>query len=98
MRDGHHDRASWQVRAWLQGLPRLPLAWAATSSPRHWVLIRRSLTDPTELLEVSWHAPRPPGRSVMIWLQVRDIHIEHAPAGRGRSLDREGSLLPSPVA
>jgi catechol 2,3-dioxygenase-like lactoylglutathione lyase family enzyme len=30
------------------------------------------------LLEVSGHAPRPPGRSVMIWIQVRDVHAEHA--------------------
>jgi catechol 2,3-dioxygenase-like lactoylglutathione lyase family enzyme len=29
------------------------------------------------LLEVSGHAPGPPGRSVMIWLQVRDVHAEH---------------------
>ena len=30
------------------------------------------------LLEVSGHAPGPPGRSVMIWIQVRDVHAEHA--------------------
>jgi catechol 2,3-dioxygenase-like lactoylglutathione lyase family enzyme len=30
------------------------------------------------LLEVSGHAAGPPGRSVMIWMQVRDIHAEHA--------------------
>ena len=30
------------------------------------------------LLEVSGHATGPPGRSVMIWIQVRDIHAEHA--------------------
>ena len=30
------------------------------------------------LLEVSGHAAGPPGRSVMIWIQVRDIHAEHA--------------------
>jgi catechol 2,3-dioxygenase-like lactoylglutathione lyase family enzyme len=29
------------------------------------------------LLEVSGHAPGPPGRSVIIWLQVRDVHAEH---------------------
>jgi catechol 2,3-dioxygenase-like lactoylglutathione lyase family enzyme len=29
------------------------------------------------LLEVSGHAPGPPGASVMIWLQVRDIRAEH---------------------
>ena len=30
------------------------------------------------LLEVSGHAPGPPGRTVMIWIQVRDIPAEHA--------------------
>jgi predicted enzyme related to lactoylglutathione lyase len=30
------------------------------------------------LLEVSGHAASPPGHSVMIWIQVRDIHAEHA--------------------
>jgi catechol 2,3-dioxygenase-like lactoylglutathione lyase family enzyme len=30
------------------------------------------------LLEVSGHAPGPPGQSVMIWIQVRDVHAEHA--------------------
>jgi catechol 2,3-dioxygenase-like lactoylglutathione lyase family enzyme len=28
------------------------------------------------LLEVSGHAPGPPGASVMIWLQVRDVRAE----------------------
>ena len=30
------------------------------------------------LLEVSGHTAGPPGRSVMIWMQVRDVHAEHA--------------------
>jgi catechol 2,3-dioxygenase-like lactoylglutathione lyase family enzyme len=29
------------------------------------------------LLEVSGRADAPPGRPVMIWLQVRDVHAEH---------------------
>ena len=29
------------------------------------------------LLEISGHAAGPPGRSVMIWIQVRDVHAEH---------------------
>src|ERR1700721_2727163 len=29
-------------------------------------------------LEVSGHAAVPPGRSVTIWIQVRDVHAEHA--------------------
>jgi len=30
------------------------------------------------LLEVSGHNAAPPGSSVMIWIQVRDVHAEHA--------------------
>jgi catechol 2,3-dioxygenase-like lactoylglutathione lyase family enzyme len=30
------------------------------------------------LLEVSGHAPGPAGHPVMIWIQVRDVHAEHA--------------------
>jgi predicted enzyme related to lactoylglutathione lyase len=30
------------------------------------------------LLEVSGHTAGPPGQSVMIWIQVRDVHAEHA--------------------
>ena len=29
------------------------------------------------LLEVSGRSADPPGQSVMIWLQVRDVHAEH---------------------
>ncbi len=32
-------------------------AWAATASPRHWVLIRRSLSDPGDLAFFYCHAP-----------------------------------------
>jgi catechol 2,3-dioxygenase-like lactoylglutathione lyase family enzyme len=30
------------------------------------------------LLEVSGHAPAPPVRSVMLWIQVREVRAEHA--------------------
>ena len=30
------------------------------------------------LLEVSGHTAGPAGHSVMIWIQVRDVHAEHA--------------------
>jgi len=30
------------------------------------------------LLEVSGHRPGPAGQPVMIWMQVRDVHAEHA--------------------
>ncbi len=43
-------------------------AWAATCSPRHWVLIRRSLSDPSDLALFYCHAPagRPVSLRVLI--------------------------------
>ena len=43
-------------------------AWAATCSPRHWVLIRRSISDPSELAFFDCHAPagRPVSLSALI--------------------------------
>ena len=43
-------------------------AWAATASPRHWVLIRRSLSDPSDLAFYFCHAPqaRPVSLPVLI--------------------------------
>ncbi len=44
-------------------------AWAATSSPRHWVLIRRSLADPADLAFFYCHAPQ--GRPVSLPVLIR---------------------------
>jgi catechol 2,3-dioxygenase-like lactoylglutathione lyase family enzyme len=44
------------------------------------------------LLEVSGHAPGPPGASVMIWLQVRDVRAEH-----GRLAAAGARILREPV-
>ena len=44
-------------------------AWAATSSPRHWVLIRRSLPDPSDLAFFYCHAPQ--GRPVSLPVLIR---------------------------
>ncbi|HXZ72777.1 MAG TPA: IS701 family transposase [Streptosporangiaceae bacterium] len=44
-------------------------AWAATSSPRHWVLIRRSLSDPSDLAFFYCHAPE--GRPVSLPVLIR---------------------------
>ena len=35
-------------------------AWAGTASPRHWLLIRRSLSDPSDLAFFYCHAPEGP--------------------------------------
>jgi SRSO17 transposase len=44
-------------------------AWAATLSPRHWVLIRRSLTDPSDLAFFYCHAPQ--GRPVPLPVLIK---------------------------
>ena len=44
-------------------------AWAATASPRHWVLIRRSLSDPSDLAFFYCHAPA--GRPVSLPVLIR---------------------------
>jgi catechol 2,3-dioxygenase-like lactoylglutathione lyase family enzyme len=47
------------------------------------------------LLEVSGRADGPPGRSVMIWIQVRDVHAEHARlAAAGVPIMREPAAEP----
>ena len=47
------------------------------------------------LLEVSGHAAAPPGRSVLIWIQVRDVHAEHARlAAAGVPIVREPAAEP----
>jgi catechol 2,3-dioxygenase-like lactoylglutathione lyase family enzyme len=47
------------------------------------------------LLEVSGHGPGPLGASVMIWLQVRDVHAEHSRlAAAGVRVIREPTVEP----
>ena len=47
------------------------------------------------LLEVSGHAAGPAGRSVMIWIQVRDVRAEHARlAAAGVRVIREPAAEP----
>jgi catechol 2,3-dioxygenase-like lactoylglutathione lyase family enzyme len=47
------------------------------------------------LLEVSGHAVSPPGDSVAIWLQVRDVHAEHGRlAAAGVRIVREPTAEP----
>ena len=47
------------------------------------------------LLEVSGHAAGPPGHSVLIWIQVRDVHAEHTRlAAAGVLIVREPAAEP----
>jgi SRSO17 transposase len=53
-------KAAWETRSCgpgCKGHRDYAWAWAATASPRRWVLIRRSLTDPSDLAFFYCHAP-----------------------------------------
>jgi SRSO17 transposase len=63
--------AAWQTRSCGRGCKGhrdYAWAWAATASPRHWALIRRSLSDPSDLAFFYCHAPagRPVSLSVLL--------------------------------
>ncbi len=52
--------AAWETRSCgpgCKGHRDYAWAWAATASPRHWVLIRRSMGDPADLAFYYCHAP-----------------------------------------
>jgi SRSO17 transposase len=53
-------------------------AWAATASPRHWVLIRRSCSDPADLALFYCHAPagRPVSLPVLITVAGKRWPVE----------------------
>ena len=52
--------AAWEIRSCgpgCKGHRDYHWAWAATASPRHWLLIRRSIPDPSDLAFFYCHAP-----------------------------------------
>jgi SRSO17 transposase len=54
-------RTAWETRSCgpgCKGHRDYAWAWAATASPRHWVLIRRSLSDPSDLAFFYCHVPQ----------------------------------------
>jgi SRSO17 transposase len=64
--------AAWEIRSCGRGCKGhrdYEWAWAATASPRHWALIRRSLTDPYDLAFLYCHAPA--GRPVSLPVLVK---------------------------
>jgi SRSO17 transposase len=64
--------AAWETRSCgpgCKGHRDYQWAWAATCSPRHWVLIRRSLADPSDLAFFYCHAPE--GRPVSLPVLIR---------------------------
>jgi SRSO17 transposase len=63
--------AAWETRSCGRGCKGhrdYRWAWAGTASPRHWVLIRRSLTDPDDLAFYYCHVPE--GRLVTLQLLI----------------------------
>jgi len=63
-------------------------AWAATSSPRHWILIRRSLSDAADLAFYYCHAPegRPVSLPVLIKVAGKRWPVEECFAhGKGQA-------------
>ena len=73
--------AAWETRSCGRGCKGhrdYAWAWAATCSPRHWVLIRRSLSDPSDLAFFYCHAPagRPVSLSVLIAVTGKRWPIE----------------------
>jgi SRSO17 transposase len=64
--------AAWETRSCgpgCKGHRDYAWAWAATASPRHWVLIRRSLSDPSDLAFFYCHVPE--GRPVTLAILVK---------------------------
>ena len=55
--------AAWETRSCgpgCKGRRDYRWAWAATASPRHWLLVRRSLADPPDLAFYYCHVPQGP--------------------------------------
>jgi hypothetical protein len=53
--------AAWETRSCgpgCKGCRDYQWAWAATASPRHWLLVRRSLSDPADLAFYYCHVPQ----------------------------------------
>jgi hypothetical protein len=64
-------QTAWETRSWGRGCKGhrdYERAWAAAASPRHWMLIRRSLPDPSDLAFFYCHASagRPVSLTVLI--------------------------------
>jgi SRSO17 transposase len=64
--------AAWETRSCgpgCKGHRDYRWAWAATASPRHWLLIRRSIPDPSDLTFFYCHAPN--GRPVSLPVLIK---------------------------
>jgi len=83
--------AAWETRSCgpgCKGHRDYAWAWAATASPRHWVLIRRSLADPSDLAFFYCHAPqgRPVSLPVLITVAGKRWPVEECvQQGKGQT-------------
>jgi hypothetical protein len=65
-------RTAWETRSCGRGCKGhrdYEWAWVGTALPQHWVLIRRSLSNPEDLAFYFCHAPR--GRPVSLAVLIR---------------------------
>ena len=83
--------AAWEIRSCGRGCKGhrdYAWAWTATASPRHWVLIRRSLSDPSDLALYYCHAPqgRPVSLPVLITVAGKRWPVEEClQLGKGQT-------------
>lgn len=83
--------AAWDMRSCgpgCKGHRDYHWAWAATASPRHWLLIRRSIPDPSDLAFFYCHAPagRPVSLPVLIKIAGKRWPVEEChQQGKGQA-------------
>ena len=83
--------AAWETRSCgpgCKGHRDYAWAWAATASPRHWVLIRRSMSDPADLAFYYCHARagRPASLPALIKVAGKRWPVEEClQQGKGRA-------------
>jgi SRSO17 transposase len=82
--------AAWETRSCgpgCKGHRDYAWAWAATPSRRHWVLIRRSLSDPSDLAFFYCHVPggRPVTLAILVKVTGKRWPVEVPPARKGAS-------------
>ena len=87
--------AAWETRSCgpgCKGHRDYAWAWAATASPRHWVLIRRSMGDPADLAFYYCYAPAAAGVAARA-----DQGRREAMAGRRMPAAGKGAGRPGPA-
>jgi DDE superfamily endonuclease len=89
-------RTAWETRSCGRGCKGhrdYEWAWAGTALPRHWVLIRRSLSNPEDLAFYFCHAPE--GRPVSLAVLIR-VAGKRWPVEECFQQERPGRPRPAP--